>query len=230
MQRPEDRSVPVHAEVGDYNLTATFADLATARQAAGALRLRGVAGEAIALDDAGAVPEVDEARMRDELEGSAVATKSMISGAATGGVIGAVAGGIIGLVLGLLIFGGGVGMVATIVGVGFGLGIAGAVAGGFSKPREDPAGVEIPGTPGGSVSERAATQPGAVRAPAAQGVVLQVHLTEPEQFADAEDVLVHAGPLRVDRFTETGQVVGTEELGLDAPPVQPGSGRIISER
>ena len=59
MQRPEDRLVPAHAEAGDYNLTATFADLASARQAAGALRLRGVAGEAIALDDAAARPEVD---------------------------------------------------------------------------------------------------------------------------------------------------------------------------
>ncbi|HLI55854.1 MAG TPA: hypothetical protein VKY26_02355 [Actinomycetota bacterium] len=225
-----------HPEAGDYNLTATFPDVATAKQAAGALRLRGLAGEAIALGDAADVPAVDEARMRDELEGSAgIATRSMLSGAFAGGVIGLVIGAVVGFLVGLAIFGSGVGEPATVVGLAVGLSVAGAVIGGFAKPRVDPAATDVPASRGGAASERVAKRDvtslsTVVPPPSPQGVVLQVHVTDPELFAEAEDVLVHAGPLRVDRFTESGQVVGTEELGLDAPPVQPGSGRQFQER
>lgn len=242
MQRPEQggseqrarEGLPGREDTGDYNLTATFADVSTARRAVGALRRRGFTGEAIALDDAADVPAVDEARMRDELEGSAgVATKSMLSGAASGGLIGVVVGAVVGFIIGAAVFGGGVGTVITVVVVAVALGVAGGVVGGFAKPRVDPAAIDVPPTAGGATAERAATgvaAPDAVRSPAPQGVVLQVHVTTPDQFAEAEDVLVHAGPLRVDRFTEGGQVIGTEELGLDAPPVQPGSGRVVRER
>jgi hypothetical protein len=213
---------------GDYNLVATFPDAAAARRAAGALLRRGVGEESMSLRDAGDAPGVDEARMRDELEGSlgGVATKSMTIGALVGGILGGVAGVILGFIVGVLAFGSGatnVGMWTTVIVLAVAFSTAGAVAGGFVKPRSEPDAVDVPGSPGGAAAERQA-------APSDHFVALEIHVEDPRSFAEAEEALQEAGPLRVDRFTDSGRVVGTEGLGLNAPPVQPGSGRTIPER
>jgi hypothetical protein len=236
MQRPQPRErhdpyddvFPAATNAaGDYNLVATFPDAAAARRAAGALRRRGVSENSMSVRDAGDTPGVDEARMRDELEGTVgVVTKSMTTGALVGGILGGVAGVILGFIIGVLAFGSGatnVGMWTTVIVLAVAFSTAGAVAGGFLKPRRDPEDIDVPGSPGGAAAERQA-------APSAPSVVLEIHVQDPQSFAEAEEALQESGPLRVDRFTDSGRVVGTEALGLNAPPVQPGSGRTVPER
>jgi hypothetical protein len=219
-----------HTQLKEYNLVATYADPTTAERAAGALRLRGLGDEAFSVASAASTPAVSEARMRDEMEGLAagpgvIATKSMSAGAAAGAVVGLVVGAILGLVIGLVVFGGGsgshVGEWATVIGFAVGLGVAGAVAGGFSKPRYRPETGDVPEDFEGAPRN-------APPSPATE-IVLEVSVDDPAEFALSEEVLEQSSPVRLDRLSRAGEVIGTEELGLDAPPVQPGSGRQVSE-
>lgn len=222
-QQPDEA---MRQNLKEYNLLATFPDVASARRAAGALRLRGIGDESFTVADVDAVPAVDEARMRDELEGMAagpglVATHSMTTGAIRGAVAGLVVGAVIGAIVGIAVFGHGsgshlVGELATVIGFAVGLSVAGAVAGGFSRPRyhPDPGDVAEPFDGAPDYAERD------------REVVLGVHVDDPTVFALSEEVLEGAAPLQLDRISRHGDVIGTERLGLDAPPVQPGSGRV----
>jgi hypothetical protein len=214
----------------NYNILATFPDRASAEQAVGALKLRGLGEDAVSLRSRTRAPAVAEAEMRGELEGmvaapGVVASKSMSKGAVGGAVLGAILGAIVGAIVGTAVFGPGsgsrtAGIVIAVVAFAVGLGTAGAVAGGFVKPRyrpevgDEPEDVE-PGSPA------AREQPD----PAAE-VVVSVHVDDVDELASSEDVLVAAGPLRLDVVGKEGQVLNTEETGLGSTPVQPGSGRV----
>lgn len=218
--------------LGEFNLVATFTDIASAKRAAGQLRLRGLGEESITVAPASQTPEVDEARMRDELEGvvagpGLVATKSMTVGAAVGSVIGLFAGAVLGWIVGVAAFHHGtgshaVGLWASVIVVAVALGVAGAVAGGFLKPRYRPEVGDSPqdfeGTPEHALPTREARD--------AQ-MVVAVRVDDPQDFALSEEVLEQASPVRLDRLGRRGEVIGTEEVGRDSPPVQPGSARQI---
>lgn len=210
----------------EYNLLATFADIRAARRAAGALRLRGLADDAYSIEELDERPGVDEARMRDELEGSVAApgiglmTGPMSSGAITGGITGVVVGGIIGLVVGALLFlgsghsGSAVGVGATVIICAVALGVAGAVVGGFIGPRNRASKVPSQWAP---ESDEPRSE-----------VVLAIHVDDQEALNTSEEVLKEAEPIRLDRISRAGDVLGTQSLGLNEPPVQPGSGRVVS--
>lgn len=201
-----------------YNLLATFRDRGVADRVAGTLRVRGVAPGSVSVD-AGGDPEVDEARMRDELEGvvggpGLVATRSMARGAAAGALLGVIVGAVLGLIVGVLVFAGpasghNVGLWATVVAFAAGLGTAGAVAGGFIRPRVRPDAAEVQGW--------------WTRTP--ERVVVGVHVNDQASLEVAMDVLSSADPLRLDRIGPQGEVLTTAQLGLDEVPVEPGSGR-----
>lgn len=218
-----------HGSLREYNLLATFSDIGAADRAAGALRLRGLSEDAYSIEALEDRPGVDEARMRDELEGVAaggplVATGPMASGAMTGGLTGLVVGAVVGLVVGALLFlgnrhsGSPVGLGATVMIAAVALGVAGAMVGGFLGPRRRPA---ASASRGGAQPE-----PDSERAAA---VVLAVHVDDRESLSASEEVLKEAEPLRLDRLSRSGEVLGTQSLGLDAPPVEPGSGRVVRE-
>ena len=213
----------------EYNLLATFSDTQAAGRAAGALRLRGVSEDAYSIESLEDRPGVDEARMRDELEGVSaggplVATGPMTGGAMAGGMAGIVVGAVLGLVVGALLFlgnrhsGSAAGLGATVVIGAVALGVAGAVVGGFMGPRRRAA---------ASAGQWAAGPASASERPAA--VVLAVHVDDQETLSASEEVLKEAEPLRLDRISRAGEVLGTQALGLDAPPVEPGSGRVVTE-
>ncbi|HEU5002500.1 MAG TPA: hypothetical protein VFW71_06960 [Actinomycetota bacterium] len=214
-----------HGSRHEYNLLATFADMAAARRAAGALRLRGLDPNSYSIETLRERPGVDEARMRDELEGAAVggplvATGPMTKGAGVGAVAGVVVGAIVGLIVGALLFlgsghsGSAVGLWATVIICAAALGVAGAMVGGFVGPRR---------------RASAAPPQWAPESDVAPAVVLAVHVDDMAAMTASEEVLKEAEPLRLDRLSWAGEVLGTQSLGLDAPPVEPGSGRVLGE-
>jgi hypothetical protein len=211
-----------------YNLLATFPDRSGADQAIEALKGRGLGEDALSLNTRGEVPSVEEAEMRDEVDDlwsgpGVVATQSETKGAVLGGVVGGVVGAIIGLVVGLIVFGPRAsqvgGIVISIVVFVVGLATAGAVAGGFVKPRVRP-------EQGDDPEDRGATPDQGMRVwGTANEIVVGVHVDDRSKLAVAEEVLEAARPIRLDLVGSEGEVLDTEETGLGTLPVQPGSGR-----
>ena len=189
-----------------YNLLATFPDRRAAEEAVGALTRRGVAEAAISVGSREADREVAEAEMRDELEGlvagpGVIASRSMTRGSLAGGIIGAVVGAVIGFLVGAAVFGSqsgpsrNIGMAAAVVAFAAGLATAGAVMGGFFKPRyrADPGDVAAGDTgPAGSPGE-----PGKPEQSEGQ-VVVGVHVDDEQVISESETVLSAANPLRLD--------------------------------
>ena len=220
----------------NYNLLATFPDRASAEQAVGALRLRGLGDDAISLDSRSEEPAVEEAEMRDELEGmvagpGVIASKSMSEGAIIGAVAGAVIGAIAGFLIGTVVFGPAsssrtAGIVISVIVFAVGLSTAGAIAGGFLKPRYRPAEGDAPE----DREPRPGEAPGSGSPDPATEVVVGVHVDDESRLAAYEDVLEAAKPLRLDLVGKEGEVLDTEETGLGSIPVQPGSGRVFPTR
>lgn len=217
-----------------YNLLATFPDRRAAEEAVGALKRRGMAETAISVASRVGDREVAEAEMRDELEGlvagpGVIASKTMTRGSLAGAIIGAVVGAVIGFLVGAAVFGSQsgasrtVGIVAAVVAFAAGLATAGAVMGGFFKPRygSDAGDVAAGDTgPAGSPGE-----PGKPEQSEGQ-VVVGVHVDDERVISESERVLSAANPLRLDLVDGRGAVLNTEELGLGELPVEPGSGRV----
>jgi hypothetical protein len=217
-----------------YNLLATFPDRSAAEEAVRALKRRGLAEGAISVASRVGDRDVAEAEMRDELEGLAagpgvIASKTMTRGSLAGAIIGAVVGAVIGFLVGAAVFGSQsgpsrtIGVVAAVVALGAGLATAGAVMGGFVKPRYRPdAGDVAAGHTGPSGSPG---EPGKSEQSEGQ-VVVGVHLDDERVISESESVLSAANPLRLDLVDGSGAVLNTEEIGLGELPVQPGSGRV----
>jgi hypothetical protein len=211
-----------------YNLLATFPDRPSAEQASEALKRRGLGDGAISLNTRREVPAVEEAEMRDEVDElwggpGVVATHSETKGALVGGVVGGILGAVVGLVVGLIVFGARAsqigGIVISVVVFIVALSTAGAVAGGFVKPRVRP-------EEGDDPEDRAATPDRGMRVwGTADEVVVGVHVDDRSELAVAEEVLEAARPVRLDLVGREGQILDTEETGLGSIPVQPGSGR-----
>ena len=217
-----------------YNLLATFPDRRAAEEAVGALKRRGLAEAAISVGSREADREVAEAEMRDELEGlvagpGVIASKTMSRGSLAGAIIGVVVGAVLGFLVGAAVFGSQsgpsrtIGLVAAVVAFAAGLSTAGAVMGGFFKPRYGPdAGDVAAGDTGPSGSPG---EPGKPEQSRGQ-VVVGVHVDDERMISESESVLSAANPLRLDLVDGRGAVLNTEETGLGELPVQPGSGRV----
>lgn len=214
-----------------YNLLATFSDEQAAAAAAGTLRLHGMRDGAISLRARSDVTALDQAEMRDELEGvfaspGIIATGPMMAGAVAGSAVGAVAGAVLGLVGGALAYSGGSGLLISVIVGAVALATAGAVLGGFIVPRSRP----FPGdgfAPPGTDMAGAGPERSLGRNPRDAEVVLGIHVGDELSLEGAEEILLAAHPLRLDRVSPGGDVLGTQHLGLDAPPVQTGSARQI---
>ena len=216
-----------------YNLLATFPDRAAAGRAVEALRRQGLSDKSISLQSRGAAPEVDRAEMRDELEGmvagpGAVATGPMSIGSFAGGALGAVVGAVLGFAIGALIYGTGGGSVVIISAIVGAVALAtfGATAGGFLGPRSrKEAGDGV--TPPGNDLNGAGPQRTRGADPAGREVVVGVQVEDEPSLEGVQGVLEAAHPLRLDVVSPDGSVLGTQELGLNAPPVQPGTARQV---
>lgn len=205
---------------GRHNIVATFKESYEADQAARALKQR-LGRSEIQVRRADNDPAVQQAEMRDELEGmvaSPVLGSAMNKTQAQGAVGGAVAIAAItvalGAIIGVIVNGApgnevsiGRWLITWILTPAIAGGTLGMLAGGMLKPRYAPA-PKDEGTPKeanhGDHDHSRDQEP---------QFVVNVHTDDESEFQQALSVLKEMGADRLDRFNEDGQVLATREIG-----------------
>lgn len=200
-----------------HNLAATFQSRQKADQAADQLT-KSLSGVRVELTSKREDRKVQQAEMRDELEGVVAApalgsalTKSQTQGAVGGVVLVGGVGVLIGLIAGFLINGAPGSEISVvrwlltwILTPAIAGGTLGMLAGGLLKQRHAPA-------PEDSAAPREASEDAGLARD--EECVVEVSASTESELEKALDILQGLGPARLDQFDAEGKVVETQELG-----------------